>query len=65
MQERLGALAVCMRLSPQSGQIPAQLVVQALNVVRMRLASCVLAALNDRSVGLVVVGAVLNVLCLG
>lgn len=61
MQERHCALAVCMCLSTQPRQVPAQLVVQALNVVRMRLTSRVLAALDDGFVGLVVIGAVLNV----
>lgn len=61
MQERRGALAVCMRLSPQPSQVPAQLVVQALNVVRVRLANSMLSLRNDGSVGLVVIGAVLNV----
>ena len=61
MQERRGALAVCMRFSSEPSQIPTQLVVQALNVVRVCLAHRVLGMCNDGSVGLVVVGAVLNV----
>ena len=64
MQERRGALAVCMRFSSWPGQIPTQLVVQTLNVVRVCLAHRVLGMRNDGSVGLVVIGAVLNVLCL-
>ena len=51
-----------MCLSPQSGQVPAQLVVHTLKMVRMRFADCVLGMRNDGSVGLVVIGAVLNVL---
>ena len=50
-----------MCLSTQPRQVPAQLVVQALNVVRVRLTSRVLTALDDGSVGLVVIRAVLNV----
>ena len=53
-----------MGFASQSSQVPTQLVVQALNVVCMRFASRVLVARDDCSVGLVVVGAVLNVLCL-
>ena len=62
MQERRGALAVRMRFPSEPGQIPPQLVVQALNVVRVRLAHRVLGRRNDGSVGLVMIGAVLNVL---
>ena len=61
MQERRGALAVRMRFPSEPGQIPPQLVVQALNVVRVRLAHRVLGIRNDGFVGLVMIGAVLNV----
>ena len=47
MQERGSALAVCMRLSPKPSQVPAQLIVQALNAMGMRLAHCVLLSLDD------------------
>ena len=50
-----------MCLSTQPRQVPAQLVVQALNVVRVCLAHRVLRLRNDGSVGLVVIRAVLNV----
>ena len=47
MQERGSALAICMRLSPKPSQVPAQLIVQALNVMGMSLAYGVLLSLDD------------------
>ena len=64
MQERLGALAVCMRLPAQSRQVTPKLVVHALNVVRMGFALRVPHAGQNGAVRLVLVGAVLNVLCI-
>ena len=47
MQERGSALAICMRLSPKPSQVPAQLIVQTLNVMGMSLAYRVLFSLDD------------------
>ena len=62
MQERLGALAICMGSAMQPCQVPTQLVVQALYVMRMRLAYGVLRAINDGSIRPMVVRAILDVI---
>ncbi len=62
MQERLGALAVCMGFAMQPCQVPPQLVVQALYVMRMSLAYGVLRAINNSSIRPVVVSEIFNVI---
>ena len=60
MQERDSALAICMRFAVQPGQVPAQLVIQAFNVVRMCFANSVLLVVNDGFVGSVRISAVMD-----
>lgn len=62
MQERLSALAVCMGFAMQPCQIPTEFVVQAFYVMSMRLANCVLRAINDGSIRSVIVRAVFDVI---
>lgn len=60
MQKRDSAFAIGMGLPVQPGQVPAQFVVQALNVMRVCLANRVLVSRQDAFVGLVVVCAVFD-----
>ena len=60
MQERVSALAIGMRFSSKSRQIPPQLVVQALDVVRMRLAYGVLLRFDDGLIGRMCIRAVMD-----
>ena len=60
MQERVSALAVCMCFPVQPGKVATQLVVKAFYMVRVCLANRVLPGVNDRSIGPMLVRAVLD-----
>ena len=60
MQERCSALAIRMRLPPKPRQVPTQLVIEAFDVMCMRLANRVLLSLDDGLVRAMSIRAVMD-----